>query len=122
MDIKEIWLQWFWNCDRKSSGANTSCSAVKSEIVPNKGLVKELHKPINVKFEKQKVHSSFICRIWGADLAYIQLISKFNKGTCFLLCLISILSKYAWVIPLKEKKVLQLIMLLDESNRKPNKI
>ena len=34
----------------------------------------------------------------------MQLISKFNKGFKFLLCVIDISSKYAWVIPLKDKK------------------
>ena len=60
------------------------------------------------------------------DLADMQLISKFNIGFRFLLCVIHIYSKYAWVIPLKNKKELQLLMLfkkiLDESKRKPNKI
>ena len=40
----------------------------------------------------------------GADLAGMQLISKFNKGFRFLLCVIDIFSKYAWVVPLKDKK------------------
>ena len=48
--------------------------------------------------------STFIDNIWGADFADMQLISKFNKGFRFLLCAIDISSKYAWVIPLKEKK------------------
>ena len=34
----------------------------------------------------------------------MQLISKFNKGIRFLLCVINIFNKYAWVIPLKDKK------------------
>ena len=40
----------------------------------------------------------------GADLADMQLISMFNKGLRFLLCVIDIFSKYAWVVPLKDKK------------------
>ena len=40
----------------------------------------------------------------GADLADMLLISKFNKGIRFLLCVIDIFSKYAWVIPLKDKE------------------
>ena len=47
----------------------------------------------------------------GADLADMQLVSKFNKGFRFLLWFIDIFSKYAWVVPLKDKKVLQLLML-----------
>ena len=42
-------------------------------------LAEEVHKPINRKFVKIKVHSSFIDNIWSADLADRQLISKFNE-------------------------------------------
>ena len=70
----------------------------------NKELAEELHKPIIRKFEKKKVHSSFIDNIWGAYLADMELISKFNKELRYLLCVIGIFSKDARVIPLKEKK------------------
>ena len=56
----------------------------------------------------------------GVDLADMQLLSKYNKGIRFLLCAIDIFSKYAWVVPLKDKKGFQII--LKQSNRKPNKI
>ena len=56
----------------------------------------------------------------------MQLISKFNKGFRFLLCVIDIFSKYAWVVPLKDKKGVSIVdafqKILDDSNRKPNKI
>ena len=52
---------------------------------------------------KKKVYSAFRDNIWGPDLADIQLISKFNKRDRFLLCVIDIYSKYAWVVPLKVK-------------------
>ena len=58
-----------------------------------------------------QVYSGFKDNIWGADLADMQLISKFNKGFRFLLCVIDIFSKYAWFVPLKDKKVLVLLML-----------
>ena len=41
----------------------------------------------------------------------MQSISKFNEEICFLLCVIGISSKYTWVVPLKGKKVLRLLML-----------
>ena len=65
-------------------------------------LADELHKPIIRKFGKRKVYSSFRDNVWGVDLADMQLLSKFNKGFRFLLCVIVIYSKYAWVIPLKD--------------------
>ena len=40
-------------------------------------LAEDLHKPVIRKFEKRKVHSSFMENIWGADLADIQLINSF---------------------------------------------
>ena len=83
--------------DKKSSD-----SGIKS--MPNQQLANELHKPIIRKFQKRKVYSSFEDNIWGADLADIQLISKYNKGISFLLCVTDIFSKYEWVTPLKDKK------------------
>ena len=62
----------------------------------------------------------------GADLADMQLISKFNKGFRFLLCVIDIFSKYAWVVPLKNKEGISIVnafkKILKESQSKPNKI
>ena len=57
----------------------------------------------------------------------MQLISKFIKGIRFLLCVIDIFSKYAWVISLKDKKGITvtnafLKKVLDETNHKPNKV
>ena len=67
----------------------------------------------------------------GADLADIQLISKSNKGFRFLLCVIDIFSKYAWVVPLKDKKGVSIVNAFQKilnnsaelcSTKKPNKI
>ena len=67
-------------------------------------LAGELHKPIIRKFKKGIVYSGFKNSNWDADLADMQLISKFNKGFRSLLCVIDIFSKYAQVVPLKDKK------------------
>ena len=95
-------------------------------ITQNEPLANELHKPIIRKFEKRKVYSTFKDNIWGADLADMQLLSKYNKGIRFLLCVIDIFSKYAWVVPLKDKKGTSIVkafqIILKQSNRKPNKI
>ena len=52
---------------------------------------------------------------WGADLAHMQLIYKSNIVFKFLWCIIEIFSKCTWVIPLKGKKVLQLLMFSKRS-------
>ena len=78
--------------DKKTAG-----SGIKSTPL-NEQLGEELHKPIIRKFKKRKVYSAFKGNIWGADLADMQLISKFNKGFRFLLCLSDIFNKYAWVV------------------------
>ena len=56
----------------------------------------------------------------------MQLISKFNKRFRFLLYVIDIFGKYAWINPLKDKKGVSIVdtflKILDDSNRKPNKI
>ena len=65
--------------------------------------------PFIRKLNKRKVHSLFIDNILGTDLADMQLISKFNKGFGFLLCLIDIYSKYLWVFTFKDKKGITII-------------
>ena len=80
----------------------TSSISVKSEVMPNQQLAEELHKPVIRKFERRKVHSSFIDNDWGADLSDMQLVCKFEKGFRFLLCVINSYSKYACVVPLKD--------------------
>ena len=67
-------------------------------------LANELHKPIIRNFKKRKVYSSFRDNIWGVDLADMQSLSKYNKGIKYLLYVIVLFSKYAWVIPIKDKK------------------
>ena len=56
----------------------------------------------------------------------MHLISKFDKGTRFLLCVIDIFIKHTWVVPLKDKKCITIVnafqKILGNSTRKPNKI
>ena len=93
---------------------NISASFIKNKNVYNKELAKELHKPIIRNFNKRKVYSPFIDNIWCTDLANMHL------------CVIDIYSKYAWVIPLNNKKRMTASnafpKILKDSNRKPSKI
>ena len=111
--------------DKKSEGSGPKHVNTKL-ISQNEQLADELHKPIIRKFKKRKVYSAFKDNIWGAELADMQLLSKYNKGIRFLLCVIDIFSKYAWFVPLKYEKGISIVkifqIILKQSNRKPNKI
>ena len=108
--------------DKKSKGNGV----VNNEIKQNLQLAKELRKPIIRNFKKRTVYSGFKDNIWGADLADMQSLSKYNKGIKYLLCAIDLFSKYAWVIPIKDKKGVSIVdafqNILKESIRKPSKI
>ena len=105
--------------DKKSTGSGFKKSN-------SSRLADELHKPIIRNFNKRKVFSQFKDNIWGVDLADMQLLSRKNKGVKYLLCAIDLYSKYAFVIPLKDKKGINIVNAFDkiikQSNRKPNKI
>ena len=89
--------------DKKTAGSGGKSTP------QNERLADELHKIIIRKFKERKVYSAFKDNIWAADLADMQLISKFNKGFRFLLCVIDIYSKYVWVVPLKDKKGVSIV-------------
>ena len=89
MDFNVDLLQWFINFLVKK----TSGSGIKNKNISNRELAEELHKPFIRKINKRKVHSPFLDNMWGADLADMQFISKFNKRFRFLLCVIDIYSK-----------------------------
>ena len=76
-------------------------------------------------FKKEKCILHLDTYFWGVDLADMQSLSKYNKGIKYLLCAIDLFSKYAWVIPLKDKKVTSIVNAFKEiisKGRKPNKI
>ena len=56
----------------------------------------------------------------------MQSLSEYNQGNKYLLCAIDLFSKYAWVVPIKDKKGTSIVnafkKILSDSNRKPNKI
>ena len=85
--------------DKKSKGSD-----LNMPLEFNEQLAEELHKPVIRNFKKRTVYSRFKDNVWGADLADMQLISTFNKGFRFLLCVIDIFNKYASVVSLKDKK------------------
>ena len=99
-------------------------SKIVGSGVNNEKLAEELHKPIIKNFKRRKVYSSYKDNIWGVDLADMSLISKFNKGIKYLLCVIDLFSRYAWVVGIKDKKGGSIVKgfkkILDNSKRKSN--
>ena len=86
--------------DKKSKVSGIANNEIKQKLQ----LAKELHKPII-----RTVYTGFKDNIWGADLADMQSLSKYNKEIKYLLCAIDLLSKYVWVIPIKDRKVVSIV-------------
>ena len=86
----------FFDSKVEGSGAKH----VNTKLTPqNQQLAEELHKPIIKKFEKRKVHAAFKDNIWGADLADMQLLSKYNKGIRFYYVLLIFLVNMLGLFP-----------------------
>ena len=84
--------------DKSTKGSGVTTLTSKS-LSQNQRLAEKIHKPIIRKFKKRKVHSVFRDDIWGAYLADMQLISKYNKRIRFLLCVIDILVNMLGLFP-----------------------
>ena len=62
-----------------------------------------LHKPIRRKFTRRRTIVAGIDYQWQGDLADVSSMSKYNDQRRYLFCLIDVFSKYAWVVPIKDK-------------------
>jgi hypothetical protein len=82
------------------------------------------HKPIVKKFQRNQVITRGIDDLWQIDLADLQKISKYNDNNRYLATCIDVFSKFAWVVPIKNKKsdtVLEAFkFIINSSGRKPN--
>ena len=87
----------------------------------NKILSEELHKPKRKNYLRRKIIVNHIDEIFAADLVEMQKFSKINKGYRYLLTCIDIFSKYAFAIPLKDKKGITIKNTLQKifNKRKP---
>lgn len=108
----------------KKLGQYISVEIVKSWL--KKQNTYTLHKPIRKKFKRRKTISAGIDYQWQADLADLQKYSKDNNNNRYLLCVIDIFSKYAWVIPIKNKTGQVLIeafqSIFKNNKRKPKSL
>ena len=117
VDIKEHQQVWsIGSFDKKK----------KSRINVKEQLAQSLHKSVIRKFRRRKDYARFKDNIWAADLAEIESLFSKNKNVKYLLCVIDVFSKYAWVKPLQGKKckvVLNgLIEIVNEFHHKLNKL
>ena len=86
--------------------ARKSSKTVKLKDVRNwlkKQQTYTLHKPIRRKFLRRKTVVAGIDHQWQADLADMSKLSNSNDKFKFLLCIIDVFAKYAWVVPIKDK-------------------
>ena len=100
--------------DKKSIGSGITMAGPSALARTSSILADERHKPIIRKFNKRQVYSQFKDNIWGVDLADMQSLSRKNKGIKYLSCVIDLYSKYAFVIPLKDKKGISIVNAFDK--------
>jgi transposase InsO family protein len=84
-----------------------------------------LHKPMRRHFKRNRVIVGGIDQQWQMDLADMQSMQKLNDGYRYLLVCIDVFSKYAWVIPIKDKTgptLVKAFNIILASGRKPEKI
>ena len=83
-----------------------------SELSVNEETAQELHKPVVKRFKRSKECAKFKDDIWAANIDEMGILSSFNRGVKYLLCVIDVFSKYTWFKALKDKKLKQFVMVL----------
>jgi hypothetical protein len=63
-----------------------------------------LHKPARKRFPRRQTVSNGIDYQWQIDLVSMQNVKRHNDGYNYLMTIIDVFSRYAWVIPLKTKQ------------------
>ena len=121
----EKWLQCF---KPRSPWDIAAYTAIKSKKTlglrvenHNKILSEELHKSKRKNYPRRRIIVNHIDEIFAADLVEMQKFAKLNKGYRYLITCIDIFSKYSWVIPLKDKKGINVKNALEKifKQRKP---
>lgn len=77
-------------------------------------LTYTLHKQSRKNFKRNPVFVSRIDEQWQADLVDMQEYSSYNNGIKYILTVIDILSKYAWVVTLKSKNAVNIVKGLEK--------
>ena len=97
----------------------------KAQRVLERDLAYTLHKPRRRRFPTLPVIVGGLDDQWVADLVEVQPLAKYNRGIRYLLTVLDVLSKYAWVKPLKAKIGVALVQAFDKilkQGRQPNRL
>lgn len=121
--------------DPRSLGSFGGVEPLRKNSATNRKTIKNwlsfqdtytLHKPVTHKFQRRRVIVGGIDHQWQADLIDVGNLKKANNGFVFLLTCIDVLSKFAWVIPLKNKSGRSIIAgfehIFQQGQRKPKKL
>ena len=106
--------------ERFARAQGVSVKRVKAVLKRDLGY--SLHKPVRRRFPTSGVMVHGPNEQWAADLIEVQNIAKWNRGVKYLLCVIDVFSKFAWVLPLKSKtglSVMTAFSRLVAGRRKP---
>ena len=91
-------------------------------VLWSNALSKELHKPKKKKFKRRQVISLTVDHIWATDLVDLRKYAKVNKNYVFLLMVIDVFSKYAWVVPIKNKTGIVVAKALEQIFKSNGKV
>ena len=96
----------------------------QAQRVLERGLAYTLHKPRRRRFPTVPLIVGGLDDQWVADLVEVQPLAKYNRGIRYLLTVLDVLSKYAWVQPLKAKTGVALVHAFDKilKQRRPNRL
>ena len=90
-----------WRAVKERGFQNVSLKSVKQWLLRQDPYT--LHAPARKRFQRNVMRVRGIDENWQADLVDVQNLKKYNDGYRYLLTCIDVLSKYAWVVPLKNK-------------------
>jgi transposase InsO family protein len=109
----------------KATGLGVSREQVQAFLTDQQTY--SLHKPTRRTFKRNFTYVSGIDKQWQADLADMQLLSRYNKGNKYILTCIDVFSKYAWAIPVQSKSAVSMVagfkeLFKEAGQRKPKRL
>lgn len=83
-----------------------------------------LHRPARKKMKRNRIQVAGLDDQWSADLIDVQGLAKYNNNFKYLLTVVDTLSKYAFVVPLKDKTGNSIVKAFTKifQTRKPRKL